>query len=236
MIEKNRKYYLRGGLTDEDIGKMHVAMLDIIENVGLKVPHGGILKLLAGKDGVEIKDDIVKFKPHIVEKAIFDMKYPEYAVNANYIINGGAYEMNVTDLDSGKIRPSLTSDLADMVKLVDSYKMYASSPVRPTDIKSTELQEITMAKICWENSPRVSNSIFEANEKSSLSAAEYIYEMAEVANKRYSLAFWIKSPFKVDFNELDIIYKFLDKKVPLWCATMPIAGATAPIYFPGAYA
>ena len=215
--------------------KMHDEMLDIIENVGLKVPHDGILKLLAEKDGVKIEGNIVKFKPYLVEKAISDMKYPDYAVNADYIINGGAYELNVTDLDTGKIRPSLTNDLIDMVKLVDSYGMYASSPVRPTDIESTELQEITMAKLCWENSPRVSNSIFEANEKSTMRVAEYIYEMAEVANKRYSLAFWIKSPFKVDFKELDIIYKFLDKKAPLWCATMPIAGATASLYFPGAY-
>ena len=236
MIEKNRKYYLAGGLTDEDMDKMHDEMLDIIENVGLKVPHDGILKLLAEKDGVKIVGNIVKFKPYLVEKAISDMKYPDYAVNADYIINGGAYELNVTDLDTGKIRPSLTNDLVDMVKLVDSYEgMYASSPVRPTDIESTELQEITMAKLCWENSSRVSNSIFEANEKSSIRVAEYIYEMSEVANKRYSLAFWIKSPFKVDFKELDIIYKFLDKKAPLWCATMPIAGATAPLYFPGAY-
>lgn len=235
MIKKNRKYYLTGGLTDEDIDKMHVAMLDIIEDVGLKVPHDGILKLLAGKDGVKIKGDIVKFKPELVEKAISEMEYPEYAINADYIINGGAYEMNVIDLDSGKIRPALTSDLVDMVKLVDSYGMYASSPVRPTDIKSTELQEITMYKLCWENSSNVSNSIFEANEKSSLRVAEYIYEMAQISGKRYSLGFWVKSPFKVDFKELDIIYEFLDKKVPLWCATMPIAGATAPIYFPGAY-
>ena len=175
MIEKNRKYYLAGGLTDEDMDKMHDEMLDIIENVGLKVPHDGILKLLAEKDGVKIVGNIVKFKPYLVEKAISDMKYPDYAVNADYIINGGAYELNVTDLDTGKIRPSLTNDLVDMVKLVDSYEgMYASSPVRPTDIESTELQEITMAKLCWENSSRVSNSIFEANEKSSLRAAEYI--------------------------------------------------------------
>lgn len=235
MVGKNRKYYLTGGLTDEDMDSMHNAMLDIIENVGLRVPHEGILKLLGGREGVKIEDNIVKFKPYLVEKAISDMKYPDYAVNADYLINGGAYELNVLDINNGKIRPALTSDLVEMVKLVDSYGMYASSPVRPSDIKSTELQEITMYKLCWENSPHVSNSIFEANEKSSIRSAEYIYEMSKVAGKRFSLGYWIKSPFKVDFEELDIIYKFLDKKAPLWVATMPIAGATAPLYFTGAY-
>lgn len=233
--QNNRQYSICGGLTDSDMDRMHQGMLDLIENLGLKVPHKGILDIISGKDGVKIEGDIVKFKPYLVEKAISEMEYPDYVHKANYIINGGAYELNVLDIDTNKIRPALSSDLPDLVKLVDSFGMYASSPIRPTDIKSLELQEIIMYKVCWENSPRVSNSIFEANEKSTFRAAEYIYEMSKIANKRFSLSFWIKSPFKVDFKELDIIYKFLDRKVPLWVATMPIAGATAPIYFPGAY-
>ena len=44
-----------------------------------------------------------------------------------------------------------------------------------------------------------------------------------------------KKSFQIDFKELDIIYNFLNRKVPLVVATMPIAGATAPIYFPCAY-
>lgn len=235
MIQGKRKYCISGGLTDEDMDKMHHAMLDLIENIGLEVPHDGILKLLNGIKGVEIEKSMVKFKPHLVEKAISEMKYPDYVIDADFLINGGAYELNVLDTDTGKIRPSVTNDLSDMVKVADSYGIYGSSPVRPTDIKSTELQEITMYKICWENSPNIANSVFDATEKSSIRSAEYIYEMAKVADKRFSLGFWIKSPFRIDFRELDIIYKFLDKEVPLWVATMPIAGATAPIYFPGAY-
>jgi len=235
LIEKNRKYFISGGLTEKDMDRMHNAMLDLIENVGLEIPHGGILKLISGIKGVKIEGKKVKFQPHLVEKAISKMKFPDYVLNAEYLINGGAYELNILDLDNGKIRPAITSDLKDMVKIADSYGIYGSSPIRPTDIKSAALQEITMYKICWENSRYISNSIFDANEKSSFKSAKYIYEMSLVADKRFSLGFWIKSPFRVDFGELDIIYKFLDKKVPLWVATMPIAGATAPIYFPGAY-
>ena len=235
MIEKNRKYFISGGLTEKDMDRMHHAMLDLIENVGLEVPHEGILKLISGKEGVRVEGKRVKFLSNLVEKAISDMRFPDYVTNADYLINGGAYELNILDIDTGKIRTAVTSDLVDMVKIADSYGIYGSSPIRPTDIKSTAMQEITMYKTCWENSPNISNSIFDANEKSSIRSAEYIYEMSQVVDKRFSLGFWIKSPFRVDFGELDIIYKFLDKKVPLWVATMPIAGATAPIYFPGAY-
>ncbi len=91
MIEKNRSYQLTGGLTDEDMSKMHNAMLDIIENVGLKVPHDGILKILSEKEGVKIDGDVVKFEPHLIEKAISEMDYPDYVKNADYIINGGDF-------------------------------------------------------------------------------------------------------------------------------------------------
>lgn len=235
MIQKNRKYFIGGGLSKKDIDRMHHAMLDLIENIGLEIPHKGILELVHGASGVKIEGNRVKFQPYLVEKAISDMKFPDYVIEADYLINGGAYELNILDLDSGKIRPAVTCDLKDMVKIADSYGIYGSSPIRPTDIKSTALQEITMYKVCWENSRHISNSIFDVNEKSSLRSAEYIYEMSLIADKRFSLGFWIKSPFRVDFEELDIIYKFLDKRVPMWCATMPIAGATAPIYFLGAY-
>ncbi len=235
MIKKNRSYHLSGGFSDEDMDKMHNAMLDIIANVGIKIPHEGILKLITGRKGVKIEGEIVKFSSELVEESIGKMKYPDYAINAEYIINSGAYELNILDIDSNKIRPPLTKDLIEMVKLAGSYGMYGSAPVRPSDIKSDELQEIAMYKYCWENSPHIASSIFEANPKSSVKAAEYVYEMAQVAGKLFSLGFWIKSPLNIDFMELDIIYNFLEKKVPLWVATAPMAGATAPLYFVGAY-
>ncbi|MCL5985662.1 MAG: trimethylamine methyltransferase family protein [Actinobacteria bacterium] len=234
-MDKNRKYWLSGGFTADDIEKMHSAMLDVVENVGLNIQHDGILRELSGIAGVNISGENVMFSADLVEKAISQMQYPDYVKNADYLINQGAYEMNVLDLETGEIRPSTTKDLVEMVKLSDSYGMYGSSPVRPQDIKSTELQEVTMYKLCWENGPRISNSIFEANEKSSVRVAEYVYEMSKIADKRFSLGFWIKSPFRTDFRELDIIYRFLDKGVPMWVATMPIAGATAPVYMVGAY-
>lgn len=235
MISKNRRYHLSGGLSVEDMDKMHAAMLDLIENVGIKVPHEGILGLLAGREGVKIEKDVVKFRPELVEKAIEAMRYPENTIKADYLINGGAYELNIIDIDTGKMRSPVTRDLIEMVKLMDSYGMYGSAPVRPADIWPNELQEIAMYRYCWENSLRIANSCFEANEKSSLKVAEYVYDMSQAAVKEFSLGFWIKSPFRIDFTELDIIYHFLDRKVPLWAATMPIAGATAPIYLMGAY-
>ena len=228
------KYVITGGFTEKQIEIIHDKAMSIIETIGLNVPHEGIRELLSHHDAVTIKGEDVRFSRDVVEASIEKLSYPDWLWDDEVKIISGAYELNVIDVDTGEIRPSTLKDLRELAKLQDSYGMYGSAPVRPTDIPAT-LQELAMYKVCWENSRYISNSILEANEKSSLPTAEYVYEMSQAADKYFSLGFWIASPFKTTYEALDIIYRFLDRKVPLWCATMPIAGATAPIFLPGAY-
>jgi trimethylamine---corrinoid protein Co-methyltransferase len=91
------------------------------------------------------------------------------------------------------------------------------------------LREILMYKTSWEYSGIRGNNIFEHNPKSTVVSAQYIYEMAQAANKWFSLGIYMISPKAFDFNELDIIYNFLDKKVPMWAGSLPIIGVTSPI-------
>jgi trimethylamine--corrinoid protein Co-methyltransferase len=59
--------------------------------------------------------------------------------------------------------------------------------------------------------------------------------MAQAAGKFFSLGLWIVSPFTATTEELEIIEAFQGRGLPLWVATMPVAGTTAPIFMPGAY-
>jgi trimethylamine---corrinoid protein Co-methyltransferase len=56
-----------------------------------------------------------------------------------------------------------------------------------------------------------------------------------VVDKPFSLGLWLISPFKVDPSTLDIILHFLDRKIPMFVSTMPVAGVTAPVFLTGAY-
>lgn len=228
-------YDIGGGLTPAMIRQIQEAALRVIERVGLVVPHAGIRSLLADHIGVSITGEIVRFKPFLVEKAIREMSYPDSVWNLEWGIISGAYEMNVTDLRDGHVREATLADLRELTKLCDAYGMLGSVPVRPLDLPNESLQEIANYKVSWENSTRKSADVFEANPKSTLRVAEYVYEMAQAANRYYALGLWVVSPFQVMENELDIIYHSLDRKVPMWAATMPIAGATAPISMVGAY-
>ena len=112
-------YHLEGGLSDEQIEVMKEKALDLVEKVGIHVPHEGILKLLSDYDGVSIENQEVKFKSDLVLKALKEAKYPvpDYAEN-NWIVSAGAHQTKIFDLDTGAIRDTTLNDLVEMIKLV----------------------------------------------------------------------------------------------------------------------
>jgi len=226
-------YALRGGLSDRQIRTMHQKALRLIEEVGILVPHEGVLSLLAGQPGVTIKGQRVHFADWLVDETWRTWDSPFPPAEDWSIISGGMM-LVVVDMETGHTRQPTMQDLVDLAKLADSYGMTCAPAVYPMDLPRP-LWEIAMYKGLWENAEHTISGLYEMSPKTSLSTAEYTYEMAQVAEKPFSLGLWLISPFKVDRDGLDIIYHFLDRKVPLWVATMPTAGITAPIFLVGAY-
>jgi trimethylamine--corrinoid protein Co-methyltransferase len=225
---------LIGGLSEDNIEQMHQAALDLCRSVGLRVPHQGIRERALRHDGVAVRGDDLLFSPPLVESALAQLRYPDSMWQADFQVVSGAYELNVLDLDTDEIRPATLDDLRLLTKLQDALGFVGSAPVRPTDVPEP-LQEIMEYKVTWENSRWISGTHYEANEKSTPESAEFIYEMAQAAGKPFRAELWIKSPFRTAATELEIIHRFLDRGVPMYAATMPIAGATAPLFWPGAY-
>ncbi len=117
-----------------------------------------------------------------------------------------------------------------MVKLADSLKIEGETPIEPTDIPP-KLRQVYMMKACWENSKENTGGYLY-----DIDAAEYVYEMAQVANKPFSLGGTaIISPLKIDPAKLELFHHFLDRNVPVGMCNMPILGVTAPIFYPAAY-
>ena len=227
-------YHLAGGLQPEQIQRIHQEALRLVEKVGLQVSHTPTLRRIAGQQGVLIDGERVRFRPDLVARAMAAVHYPAQIVDRDFSIISGAYELHVTDLESGAIRSATLRDLVDLTKLAQSYGMYGSAPVRPLDLPPL-LQELAFYKVSWEYSDRRPGAIFDANPVSSARAAGYVYKMAQAAGQAYSLGLWIVSPFVATTENLEIIEALHGRGLPLWVATMPVAGTTAPIFLPGAY-
>lgn len=228
------QFALKGGLNKEQIEVMNEKALHLIENSGISIPHEGIIKLLADYDGVKIEKGMVKFRSDLVLKALKEAKYdvPEYAKD-NWIISAGAHQTAFYDWDTGKLREPTSKDLLDLIKLGDALDTVGSAPVVPMDVP-VQLQHILMHKISYENSRYRCNDIFEHMDKPSFECANYVHEMAGAAGKRFTFGIWMISPKTFDKNGLDIAYRLLDKGIPMWVATMPVAGVAAPITMIGA--
>jgi trimethylamine--corrinoid protein Co-methyltransferase len=59
--------------------------------------------------------------------------------------------------------------------------------------------------------------------------ADYVYEMAQAGGKRFTFGVWMISPRSFDRNGLKVAYHLLDRGIPMWVSTMPVAGISAPI-------
>ena len=232
---QNITYRIIGGLEPDQIEQIHNAALQIVEKVGLSVPHSGILKMLAGLPGVSITGQTVCFLPDLVVRAMEKMDYPAEVRDQTGGIISGAYALNYLDMDSRQLRAPTSADLRDMTKLCDSLGLHGSAPIKPRELPSEELQELALYKISYENSQRQSSDIFEANPKSTVAVAEYTYRMAQAARRYFSLGLMVISPFRLMESELDIIYHFLERKVPLVVTALPSAGATGPLSLIGAH-
>jgi trimethylamine--corrinoid protein Co-methyltransferase len=224
------EYSLDGGLSKEQINLMHEKALDLIEKTGLHVPHRGILDLLTSYNGVKVEKENVKFKKDLVYEAIKKARYvlPDYADGTNWIISSGVNQTKYYDLDAKKIREPTSDDLVDLTKLCDSLNTVGAAPVKPLDVP-IHLHEILMHKISYEYSRYKCNDIYDIMDKSTVECANYIYEMTQVAGKWFSFGVWIISPRYFDKKNLEVAYRLLDKGIPMWISTMPVAGISSPI-------
>jgi len=226
-------YSLAGGLQDHQIHHMHEKALQLAEEVGLQVTHDGVLKLLEGWSGVTIHGDRVHFSAELMDECWRNWSCP-YPPSPDWTMISGGMMLVVVDLKTGHTRHPTYQDLKDLARLGDSYGMTCAPSVYPMDLPQP-VWEIAMFKGLWENAEHTISGLYEMVPRSTIPSAECIYEMAQVVDKPFSLGLWIISPFKVDTSTLDIILRFLDRKVPLFVGTMPVTGLTAPISLVGAY-
>jgi trimethylamine--corrinoid protein Co-methyltransferase len=226
-----RDFTLQGGLGRGQIDEMHEKALYLVEKVGVNIPHNEVLDLLSNYNGVKIEKNTVRFKDDLVEDALKKSKYiiPEYAKNGvSWVISSGVNQTKYYDLDTKKIRDPNTADLVDLTRLCDTLGTVGAAPVKPLDVP-VHLHEILMHKVSYEYSRYKCNDIYDIMDKSTTECANYIYEMAAAAGKWFSFGVWMISPRSFDVKNLEVMCRLLDKGIPMWVSSMPVAGVSAPV-------
>jgi trimethylamine:corrinoid methyltransferase-like protein len=222
---------LLNGLSDQDLRKFHEKVLYLIENIGIQVDHEKMLKRLGDHAGVHIKGRNVTFDSDLVDSKVFNIEFdmPDYFYDDNFTLISGNMNPTIKDGETGRIRLATQEDLKLVTKLEDSLDVTGTAAVTLSDVPK-HMVEITMHKILWENSRFKGNDIFEHNSRSTVPCCGYIREMAEVLDKRFTVGLWVESPRRFNKYELEVVYEYLDKNVPLWVGSFPMYGVTSSIF------
>jgi len=222
--------------------KMHWKALEILQSIGMKVTSKPILERIEGVRGFKIEEDRVKIDPQLMESLVEEYKSkvgkrdPDIITDLEEItLLGTGYPgcTHIIDLETDKLRPLTTKDAIDATKLIDSlydWGLRGGAPGAPQDV-SPNYRRILQCKIGYEYSRSASCAPFE-----NYVEAEYIRRMANAIGQKFYLDVYVVSPLRLEGVSVDRVVPFLEKGScdGMSVGSMPLAGATAPVYPIGA--
>lgn len=241
-------------LSDSEVGTLHEASLEILNQTGVKIDNEYLQEILAG-EGAEVdgEADRVRLPASLVESAMerapaeFDL-YERGEDQKEMKVGGTSLHAHTTggpsyirDLESGERRDAKLQDVIQGALIVNSLdNIHAYCPVvSPTDVISGT-EEIEMVNAGLRNTEKVVE-----NPVSSGKEVDYFYELfAAVSGSEAKLkekpSFTVSvspiSPLTFDKQSAEALRKSAEKDLPTKVLPAPITGATAPVTFAGALA
>lgn len=245
---------LKGGqfkvLSDDDMDRIHLAVLEVMQDVGIKVEHEEALKIYADNGcDVDFKNKVVKMPEHVLMGALstcptrFTLhgKTSEYDVRVTtddvYTI-GGSSALDVLDLEDGHRRPATLQDLNDFTRLLDAMEnlhiMHAI--VVPQDIPQPGFD-----RILWATVMKNTNRTYYSQGQWAQSIRDQV-EMAKVIqgseaeirrNPMFSCVICMMSPFIHSGERVDELMECAKFGIPLYIEVDAMCGSTTPITIAG---
>ena len=238
-------------LTPAEVGKIHEATLNVIENVGIRFPSRRALDIWAAHGAsVDFEKMIVKAKPEIIEKALKQAP-PAYTLGArdpgqNCLMDGNhvflatdGCGVEVLDIQTGQKRTSELKDVADIARVADATEEIAFHWVAlSAQDKPAETRGLHEVKVVWENSTKHVQTESIYNEREARAAMEMAIAVAgskEELRRRpvLSLMQCTAPPLGHDGGSLDAALVAAEYGVPTGFMTMAANLTTGPATLAG---
>ncbi len=239
-------------LTENQIRKIHLATLEILDTIGIRVPHNEGVQLLEDA-GCQVKEDnIVQIPNWLVEESICNApsgitlynRNGEEAMRLegrNIYFGTGTDLLRTIDLNTGEMRLTVLQDVANAAIVSDYSKNvdFIASFGLPSDVPSN-LQYFKNVKTMMENS--IKSIFFTAAGKEDLS---YIIEMAETiaggeeAHRDKPFLIHYSEPTPPLTHSYGAVSKVLlcaEKGVPICYPPGALLGASCPVTIAGGLA
>jgi trimethylamine--corrinoid protein Co-methyltransferase len=236
-------------LTEEDKDRIHQAMMEILEKIGMQILHDEALNLLR-KAGCKVRENgKVGIPISLVEKAvqsaprnilIYDREGKlsmELGGHRSYFGTGSdlLYTLDATEMER---RPSLLEDVGRAAHLCDALPNidFIMSCAHPTDL-DPEKAFLASFHAMVENSskPIVSTAECRNDLKEMWRIAEILREGEERLQAQPYFIHYVEpiSPLKHPFASMDKLLYCAEKNIPAIYSPAPLTGATAPMTIAG---
>lgn len=245
--------YLKGGqykvLNDNELYDIHLATLEVLEEVGVRVEYKPALELMADCGcRVDFDNRIVQIPEHVLRKALstapsrFTLygKTPEFDVKVDtqgiYTI-GGSSALSVLDLD-GQRRSATKKDLADLTRLQDALEnlhiMHAI--VVPQDIEQEGFDRILFSTVMKNTSRNYySQGMGAQSIRDQVEMASVVLGSTEEVKKKpiFTIVVCLTSPLTHAKLRVEELMESAKYNIPLYIEADAQTGATSPITLAG---
>ncbi len=209
-------------LTETQLQKIDKTALDILDQIGVMIPHAPMRELLQGRPGITVNGDIVRYEPAVVKDQI---KGIQGCGGYDTHIIAGAYSPNFLDPSTDQVRPPTVQDLITSIRQADAFGIGVCAPVVPKDISGPR-QELAMERLTYENA----RFAYGAGQATHPATAEASLEMSHAAGRPHGLELWVNSPLKLDGKGLDILWQLRHRKPKVRVCSVPIRGMSTPVF------
>jgi trimethylamine--corrinoid protein Co-methyltransferase len=231
---------------------IHKAALEILEKTGCKMRHPGALEMLVGAGCKASKDNWVKLPAYLVEEALRTVprQFTLYdqtghrvmrLVDVNSFFGTGSDTTFTVDVETGKRRRTVLTDIANFAKLVDGLGNmdFIMSMANPADVSVEDVYVYDFAEMVKNTNKPV---VFIADSGKDLAK---IYEIAcliaggaeELENKPFLLHYAEGiSPLHFPENVMERLIFCAEKRIPVCFPSGSNAGGGAPVTLAGAIA
>ncbi len=241
-------------LSTNDIEAIHKTSMLILEKTGFTVDNRRALELFAEHGaGVDFEKKIVRVKEEWAMEYL--KKAParvilygreekhNLAVEADRTFFGtGGTALNIYDRKTGKRRPTVLSDLAEVAFLIDTldHIHWYLLPIYPTELAKEDVDINRYYAGIKNTSKHIMGGIYGGHRGAQdlIQLAQTIAGGASRLKERplISVICCTISPLKLESKYVDYIFDLVEAGIPIATSCTPIAGATSPVTLAGTLA
>lgn len=218
-------------LAESEIELIHESTLDLLETVGLKVPHNEWLDMAENAGAIIDRDKQIMKIPSRVMEAVIDEKRKknQNKGKATTLYGHISTQVQLVDYKTGIRRTGIMEDIYKGITLVEKldYIKECNAIVIPHDVAYNVSDIVSFQEIYKYSTKPGGTYILSAT------SAKYIAQMANVMGIKTDYLFETVSPLQFRDEVLEIALEFIKHGQGLSMAPMVMAGATGPVTIAG---